>query len=99
MTENIDNIRRYAVPGRQNRTKTKFQPRNCRQAKSFSAACQFAASLAGPHLPKGFDLSIYSQKDLDRIALSLNTRPRAVLGFRTPLAVFAEECAKLAAAA
>ena len=60
---------------------------------------QCAASLAGPHLPRGIDLSIYSQKDLDRIALSLNTRPRAVPGFRTPLAVFAEECAKLAAAA
>ena len=60
---------------------------------------QCAASLAGPHLPKGIDLSLYSQRDLDRIAMSLNTRPRAVLGFRTPLAVFAEECAKLAAAA
>ena len=55
--------------------------------------------LVRQYLPKGFDLSLYSQRDLDRIAMSLNTRPRAVLGFRTPLAVFAEECAKLAAAA
>ena len=55
--------------------------------------------LVRQYLPKGMDLSIYSQRDLDRIAMSLNTRPRAVLGFRTPLAVFAEECAKLEAAA
>ena len=35
------------------------------------------------YLPKGIDLSIYSQKDLDKIADSLNNRPRKVLGFRT----------------
>ena len=39
------------------------------------------------------------QADLGRIAKSLNTRPRAVLGFRTPLAVFAEVCAKRKSAA
>ena len=55
--------------------------------------------LVRQHLPKGIDLSIYSQRDLDKIAESLNTRPRAVLGFRTPKSVFAEECAKLEAAA
>ena len=60
---------------------------------------QCAASPAGPHLPTGIDLSVYSRRDPGRIAMSLNTRPRAVPGFRTPLAVFAEECGKLAAAA
>ena len=39
------------------------------------------------YMPKGSDLSIYFQEELDAIALSLNTRPRARLGFKTPLAV------------
>ena len=51
------------------------------------------------YLPKGFDLSRRSRRDLAKIALSLNARSRAVPGFRTPPAVFAEQCAKLEAAA
>jgi len=43
------------------------------------------------YLPKGIDLSIYSQKDLDKIAESLNNRPRKVLGFRTPLEAYQTE--------
>jgi IS30 family transposase len=36
------------------------------------------------YFPKGASLSGYSQADLNRIALRLNTRPRKTLGFRTP---------------
>jgi IS30 family transposase len=36
------------------------------------------------YLPKGSDFSAYSQKDLDAIALKLNTRPRKTLAYRTP---------------
>jgi IS30 family transposase len=36
------------------------------------------------YLPKGRDLSAYSQEDLDAIALKLNTRPRKTLAYRTP---------------
>ena len=42
------------------------------------------------YLPKGTDLSIYSQDQLNQIALSLNTRPRKRHGFRTPLQVYNE---------
>jgi IS30 family transposase len=42
------------------------------------------------YLPKGTDLSSYSQAQLDAIALRLNTRPRLTLGFRTPAAKLAE---------
>ena len=42
------------------------------------------------YLPKGTDLSVYSQEELDEIADSLNTRPRQTLDWRTPLKVYAE---------
>jgi IS30 family transposase len=42
------------------------------------------------YFPKGTDLSVYSQDQLEAVAYSLNTRPRKSLGFRTPLEVFAE---------
>jgi IS30 family transposase len=45
------------------------------------------------YLPKGSDLSAYSQNDLDAIALRLNTRPRKTLGFRTPGSMLAEPVA------
>ena len=42
------------------------------------------------YLPKGSDLSVYTQEQLDEIAWSLNTRPRKSLGFRTPVEVYNE---------
>lgn len=50
--------------------------------------------LLRPYLPKGQDLSGYSQDDLNAIAWKLNTRPRKLHGFRTPLQVYAELLAK-----
>lgn len=40
------------------------------------------------YLPKGTDLSGYSQAELNQIALSLNTRPRARHQFKSPLQVY-----------
>ncbi len=42
-------------------------------------------------LPKGEDLSIYSQSDLDYIANLLNTRPRKRHGFRSPQEMMEQE--------
>jgi IS30 family transposase len=40
------------------------------------------------YLPKGTDLSVYSQEELDAIADEINGRPRKGLDVRLPLAVY-----------
>lgn len=42
------------------------------------------------YLPKGTDLSGYTQRELNAIAHRLNTRPRKCLDFATPLEVYAQ---------
>ena len=52
--------------------------------------CENTNGLLRQYLPKGTDLSPYSQRQLDAIAWEMNTRPRATMGFRAPAEVFFE---------
>jgi len=40
------------------------------------------------YLPKGQDLSLFSQNQLDDIAMMLNARPRKSLGWKAPAELF-----------
>jgi transposase, IS30 family len=40
------------------------------------------------YLPKGIDLSVFSQDELDSVAWALNSRPRKSLGFKCPAELF-----------
>lgn len=50
--------------------------------------CENTNGLLRQYFPKGTDLSGFSQRDLNRVALQINNRPRKSLGFLSPLHAF-----------
>jgi IS30 family transposase len=55
--------------------------------------CENTNGLLRQYLPKGTDLSLFSQDELDAIADSMNNRPRATHAWHSPLEVFARTLA------
>jgi IS30 family transposase len=55
--------------------------------------CENTNGLLRQYMPKGTDLSLFSQDELDAIADSMNSRPRATHAWHTPLEVFARTLA------
>ena len=47
------------------------------------------------YLPKGIDISSYSQAKLNAVARQLNERPRKTLGFQTPAEMFSHTVASI----
>jgi IS30 family transposase len=50
-------------------------------------------ALLRQYLPKGIDISNYSQAKLNAVARQLNERPRKTLGFQTPAEMFSQSVA------
>ena len=47
------------------------------------------------YFPKGTDLSVYSQAELNKVARKLNQRPRNTLGYKTPADKLQESVASI----
>jgi len=52
--------------------------------------CENTNGLLRQYFPKGTDLSIYTQEQLDAVADPMNHRPRATLNYQSPIAVYSD---------
>jgi hypothetical protein len=73
-----------SIDGEENHSKAPLGTQKSISAPSSAPQETEDLRLLRQYFPKKTDLSVYSQADLNKVALRLNQRPRKTLGFETP---------------
>jgi IS30 family transposase len=70
-----------------------LRPKACKLSEDRALARTVTNGLLRQYLPKGIDISSYSQAKLNAVARQLNERPRKTLGYQTPAEMFSHTVA------
>ena len=79
--------------GRVRVRRLRYAARRGAKKRAASVSNENTNGLLRQYLPKGIDISSYSQAKLNAVARQLNERPRKTLGYQTPAEMFSHTVA------